>query len=319
MQESKLHVVFGAGQVGSFLALELLAAGARVRVAKRSEEGIPEGAEPFLGDATEPAFCRQASEGADVVYHCMNPPYDTRAWAQLLPRWLENLVAAAGGTGARLVVMENLYMVGRGGDDPIDEDTPMNPSSRKGEIRARLAEQLFEAHRSGDVRAVSGRASDFYGPRGVGTHFAGAFWRPALRGKRAAFLPNPDTPHTYHYIPDVARGLATLGQADDDALGRHWMLPCAPAEPSRALVDRMGRALGRPVELRGMPRSMVKVLGWFMPLLGEIGEMLHQWDAPFMVDDRRFRARFETSATDPDEGAAATVTWAKREFGAALL
>jgi len=63
-----------------------------------------------------------------------------------------------------------------------------------------------------------------------------------------------------------------------------------------------------------MSRPVVKALGLFMPLLGEIGEMLHQWDEPFVVDDTRFRARFGTEPTDPAEGAVATVGWARREF-----
>ncbi len=317
MPEAQLHVVFGAGQVGWYLARDLLTHGARVRVVKRSPGDLPEGVETLLGDATDPRFCEEAARGADVVYHCMNPAYDTREWAQLLPRFLENLIGAAGRVGARLVVMENLYMVGRGGDTAIDEETPMNPESRKGEIRARLAEQLFEAHERGDVRAVSGRASDYYGPRGVGTHFGGAFWRPALKGKRAAFLPDADTPHSYHYIPDVGCALSELGRAEDDVLGRHWMLPCAPGEPSRSLVARFERVLGQPIELRGIPRPVVRLLGLFMPMLGEIGEMLHQWDEPFVVDDRRYRARFGGTPTAPDVGAAATVAWAREQFARA--
>lgn len=317
MPEAPLHVVFGAGQVGWYLARDLLAHGARVRVVKRSPGDLPDGVETMLGDATDPQFCEEAARGAHVVYHCMNPAYDTRVWAQFLPRFLENLIGAARREKARLVVMENLYMVGRGGDRPIDEKTPMKPESRKGEIRARLAEQLFEAHERGDVRAVSGRASDYYGPRGVGTHFGGGFWRPALDGKRAGFLPDADTPHSYHYIPDVGRALSELGRAGEDVLGRPWILPCAPAEPTRALIGRFERVLKQPIELRGLPRPMVKLLGLFMPMLGEIGEMLHQWDAPFVVDDRRFRERFGVTPTDPDVGAAATVAWAREEFGRA--
>jgi hypothetical protein len=49
-------------------------------------------------------------------------------------------------------------MLGRPGNRPFDEDTPSNPCSRKGEIRARAAERLFEAHRRGDVLATAGRA-----------------------------------------------------------------------------------------------------------------------------------------------------------------
>jgi nucleoside-diphosphate-sugar epimerase len=314
MSERDLHVVFGAGQVGSFLAEELRAAGFRVRVVKRHREGVPAGAEVMLGDAADAAFCRQAVRDAAVVYHCMNPEYDTRIWAQFLPRYLENLIAAAGAEDARLVVMENLYMVGRAGGRPIDEDTPPRPESRKGEIRARLGEQLFEAHARGDVRAVSARASDYYGPRGTETHFGGAFWRPVFRGRSANFIPNPDTPHSYHYIPDVAQALRLLGTAGDDVLGRPWMAPCAPAESTRTLVARFERMLGRPIPLRGMPRPLVGVLGWFWPVLGELAEMLHQWDQPFVVDDRRFRARFGVDATDPEDAARETVAWARTAF-----
>jgi nucleoside-diphosphate-sugar epimerase len=108
----------------------------------------------------------EVARGASTVYHCMNPPYYARVWAELLPRYMENLIAAAGQNGARLVVLDNVYMLGRPQGKPLDEDTPPRPCSRKGEIRARVAERMWEAHRRGDVRATSGRASDFYGPGG---------------------------------------------------------------------------------------------------------------------------------------------------------
>ena len=317
METREVHVVFGAGQVGSHLSESLLRSGAKVRVAKRSPAGTPEGAERALGDATDPAFCRRAVAGAQVVYHCMNPAYSARVWEDVLPKVLENLIAAMGAAGARLVVLDNLYMVGTGDGGPINEDTPVNPRSRKGEIRARLAERLFAAHERGDVRAVAGRASDFYGPRGEATHFGERFWRPALAGKPAEFFPDPVNRHTYHFIPDVAEGLVRLGSGPDTVLGRPWMLPCAPAETSRALVDRFGIVLGRDIALRGMPKFARKALGLVIPIVREVDEMLHQWESPFIVDDARFRAEFGATATDPAEGAALTVEWARAQFGKA--
>lgn len=316
MGTGNVHVVFGLGQVGSYLAEALLSDGCLVRVVKRSPTAVPDGAEAAFGDAADPAFCRSCVADACVVYHCMNPAYDASVWQRLLPPIQENLIVAAGSVGARLVVLENLYMLGTPGPGMIDEQTPFNPRSRKGEIRARLAEALLDAHRRGDVQAVSGRASDFYGPRGAQTHFGERFWKPAIAGKPAEFLPNPDTLHTYHFIPDVARGLAQLGTGPDTVLGRPWILPCAPAETSRELMARFSQSLGQAINPRGMPRPLMRLLGLFVPILREVGEMLHQWDEDFVVDDSRFRRKFGAEATSLEEGAAATAEWALATWSA---
>jgi len=316
--DKELHVIFGSGQVGYLLAQNLLDAGKRVRVVKRSQGGVPEGVEAIPGDATKESFCHDACVGASVVYHCMNPAYDTKLWAATLPRYMDNLIAAASKVGARLVVLDNLYMLGRTGGKPMNEDTPVNPCSKKGAIRAKVAERLFDAQRNGEVRAVCGRAADFYGPRGALTMFGEYFWKPVLAGKAGMLLGNADTPHTYHYIPDVAQGLATLGCATDEQLGDQalWMLPCQPAETSRAMVQRFESAVGRTIPLNVMPRWIMNVLALFVPMVREMKEMAYQWDEPFIVDDSRFRARFAMRITGEEEAARATVDWARQTYGA---
>jgi len=52
-----------------------------------------------------------------------------------------------------------------------------------------------------------------------------------------------------------------------------------------------------------------------MPILPEVKEMLHQWEVAFEVDDARFRSQIGVRPTDPDEGAAQTVTWARQQYG----
>jgi nucleoside-diphosphate-sugar epimerase len=310
----ELHVVFGAGQIGTPLAGKLLQAGKRVRVVKRSSADVAPGTELRLGDASDQKFCIDAAAGATSIYHCVNPPYDTNAWATLLPRYMENLIVAAGTAGARLVVLDNLYMLGRTGGRPMNEDTPPNPCSRKGEIRAAIARLLFDAHNRGEVRAVAGRASDFYGPGGAVTYFGDYFWKPALAGRKVQSPVNPAAIHTYHYIPDVAAGLAALGLEGEDVLGRAWMLPCQPAQSMNDLVERFSQVLGRPIQITQVPRLMLRAMGLFVPLVRELNEMLYQWDAPFVVDDRRFRERFKLSPTENSEAALATVDWARKKY-----
>jgi nucleoside-diphosphate-sugar epimerase len=285
-----------------------------VRIVKRSRSAVPTGAELVTGDATDATFCVEASQGAAAVYHCMNPPYFAKVWAELVPRFMENLIAAAGRTGARLVVLDNLYMLGRPADGRLDEDTPVNPRSRKGAIRARAAERLREAHRRGEVRGVTGRASDFYGPGGTQSHLGDEFWPGVVAGKSGRVVVDPDAVHTYHYIPDVAAGLAALGTAPDDVCGHAWMLPCIPPVSLRNLVARLSKPLGREIKITALPRWLMKAGGIFVPILHELDEMAYQWEGPFVVDDSRFRARFGLTPADPDDAARATVAWARAHY-----
>lgn len=310
MAPPSLDVVFGAGQVGVPLSRLLAARGHSVRVVSRSGGGGGDGVVAVQADAADPAAAAEAARGASVVYHCMNPPYFTKVWAAELPRLQESLSLAAARAGARLVVLDNLYSLGDGGGRPFDEDTPFAPRSRKGEVRAQVSRALLEAHRRGDVRAVIGRGSDFYGPRGELTYFGGRFWKPVLAGRPADVPFDPDVPHTYHYLEDVAAGLAALGAAPDDALGRAWMLPCQPAASTRALVDRMAASLGRPIALRRLPPLLLKGLGLFVPILRELAEMSYQWERPFVVDDRRIRERLGIAPVEAGEAARRTVSWA---------
>ena len=312
----ELHVVFGAGQVGPPLARLLAAAGHRVRLVRRSDApvAIP-GVEAVRADARDAAAATEAARGATTVYHCMNVAYFAATWEAELPPILDGLVAAAGRAGARLVVLDNLYALGRPAGRTLTEVTPFAPCSRKGEIRARLHQRLEAAVKRGDVRAVTGRASDFYGPGGVGTHFADRFWPAALAGRPASMVVPLETRHTYHFIPDVAAGLAALGQ--DAGVDGTWMLPCQPAEPTRALVDRLATALGRPIAATRMAPLLVKALGLVMPIVRELGEMAYQWEEPFEVDDARFRARFGDLAAPRDEAARQTVAWGRATFGGA--
>ena len=301
--------------MGCPLADLLLQAGKRVRIAKRSQGGVPTGAEVVTGDAMDPAFCREAARGAFTIYHCMNPPYDSRIWAEQVPRMMSNLIDAAQATQARVVVLDNVYALGRPNGKALNEATPMIPCSPLGEIRARASDALFLAHQERRLLATMGRASDFYGPRGIRTHVGDQFWQGVMKGKPARVLVDPDAVHTYHYIPDVAHGLFVLGTADDSAYGHPWMLPCQPAETLRQLSERFSAHLGKPIRITQMPHWLLKTAGWFMAPAREIDRMLYQWAEPFVIDDQKFRARFGQEPTDKQQAAAETIAWARKHYG----
>jgi len=160
-QQAALHVVLGAGQIGSRLSKLLLARGYRVRVVARQQAtSTTPRLDQVGGDMTDLAFAERATCGAAVVYDCMNPPY--HQWPELLLPIARGALHGAAKAGAKLVALDCLYMYGAP-DAPISEDTPLAPCSRKGELRVELGELRTAAHARGDARVTIGRASDFLG------------------------------------------------------------------------------------------------------------------------------------------------------------
>jgi len=196
---------------------------------------------------------------------------------------------------------------------PLREDSPLEPCSRKGELRVRLHELRLGAHARGEVRVAIGRASDFLGAALPYTVFSDRFFRRILAGKPAECTGDPDMPHAYSYVEDVARGLVTLG-AHDSAFGNVWHLPTNPAESTRSLVARIGRGLGVEATTQRVPLWMLRSLGVFSPILRELAEMTYQWEVPFAVDDSRFVRRFGWAATPLDEAVREVVSCARGRY-----
>src|SRR5215216_5216706 len=207
----EFHVVFGTGPVGLAVMDELVSKSKRVRMVNRSGRArVPEGVEVLGGDATDEVFAREASDGASVVYFALNPPYNK--WPEFFPPLQAGVLEGAASAGASLIAIENLYMYGLTGGRPLTEDLPYAPNTRKGTIRARMSEELMEAHTSGRVQVAIGRASDFFGPRVIASAAGEQVFGRAVQGKSAQIAGDPNQPHTYTYAPDIGRGLVILGE-----------------------------------------------------------------------------------------------------------
>jgi nucleoside-diphosphate-sugar epimerase len=302
-----LHVVFGTGPAGRAVAAALADAGSRVRMVNRSGAALLAGLETVGGDATDPAFARDAVADADTVYFCLNAPHYHR-WVEEFPPLQHAVLSAARSADAKLVVLENLYMYGPT-VGPLNETTPINPTSAKSRTRAAMAAELLDAHRRGDVRVVIGRASDFIGP-GVRDSALGEFvFEPALAGKRAQTIGRPDTEHTYSYVPDVGRNLVLLGSRDD-AYGRAWHLPNPETRTTRQIIGDVYAAIGkRPTAVTALNKPMVRTLGLFNRNVRELLHTYYQFDAPFIVDHSAFRDAFGGHTTTWADIVANTIGW----------
>ncbi|HEY6747800.1 MAG TPA: hypothetical protein VI357_19045 [Mycobacteriales bacterium] len=190
----------------------------------------------------------------------------------------------------------------------LSEGLPFAATDPKGRVRARLATELLTAHQDGRARMTLGLASDYFGPSGVDTALGQAFFGRLAAGKKAQWLCDLDQPHAASYLPDVARGLVTLGSRPE-ADGRPWHLPCA-APSGRQLLAAAGAVLGRPVGATVLPTAALRIGGRVVPLLRELSYVAHQWDRPWIVDGSAYEREFGPLPVTPlPDAVAATVSW----------
>ena len=301
------HVVFGTGPVGLALVEHLAATGQKVTaVNRRGHADVPEGVDVLAGDASDAGFTTEAVRGAAVVYQCLAPPYTK--WPELFPPLQAAVAEGASATGAKLVSFENLYLYGRTGGAPLTEDLPSAATGPKGRVRAQMARDLLDAHQAGKLRVAIGRASDFFGPRGLVSHMGERVFYPALAGKNVQVLGDPTQPHTFSYLPDIAAGLATLGTRDE-ADGRAWHLPNADTLPTRTFVEKVYEAAGTTGRASAMRPALVNLVALFNGNVRELKEVLFEFEEPFVVDSRAFESAFDQFATPLDTAIPTTVEW----------
>ena len=285
-----VHVVFGSGPVGRATCRAIMRRGFEVRLVNRrgrnalgSDAAAFADVEVLAGDATDATFATRAAANADAVYQTLNPEY--YRWAEDFPPLQRGVLTAAQASGARYVSMDNVYSYGRPNGRVLDERTPEHPHTKKGQIRLRMAQELWEAHEDGRVQAVSGRASDYYGPGGgAASPLGDRVLSAVVAGKRVSLFGDPGLLHTYTYIPDIGEGLSVLGTAAD-VTGRAWHLPNDPHPwTSRAMAEELFRLAGTTPRIGSIPKLALMTMGLFNPTVRELAEMAYEFDEPFIVE-----------------------------------
>jgi nucleoside-diphosphate-sugar epimerase len=316
------HVIVGKGAIGATLAQHLADAGQEVLVVSRSgatgelgRDAERAGIRHVALDASDPAALGGAARGADVLYNCLNPAYDR--WPTDWPPLANALLTAAEDTGAVLVTAGNLYGYGAG-TQLMREDSPLATTETKGSVRVAMWREAERRHRAGRLRATEVRGSDYLGPRALGAAHAGSrMLQPLLAGKTLRPIGAADVPHTWTYLPDFARALASAGSTEA-AWGAAWHVPSHDALTFRELATRFAAAAGVPApRIRPLPLAAVRALGVVSPMLREIAAMGYQFVEPFVMESAQSRRVLGVAPTPWDTLVAETLAWWRGRSGSA--
>jgi nucleoside-diphosphate-sugar epimerase len=312
MKTNSKHIILGAGgAIGQSLADQLISNGESVKLVSRNARPI-QGAEVFKADLTDSGQVNNAVEKSSIVYLLAGLRYSISVWREQWPRIMRNTVEACEAKNAKLIFFDNVYPYGEV-EGKMTEATPVNPCSKKGEVRAGIAEYLLSEVAGKKIEALIARSADFYGPYANKTSppFILIIERLA-KGKRAMPLGDVNAFHSYTYTLDCARALCLLAKRES-AFNQVWHLPTAtPPLTGKQFMQLVADKLGTSVKYIALTRAFLKLGGLFTEQLREVGEMMYQSERDYVFDSSKFENHFGFKPTPYETGVEQTIAHFRR-------
>lgn len=294
-----MQTILGSGgAIGVELAKALKAYTSDIRLVSRNPVKVNDSDELVSADVTVKKELEKAVIGSDVVYVTVGFPYSHKVWAEKWPKFIANLITACKENDCKLVFFDNIYMYDQDHLDGMTEDTPINPPSKKGVVRAQIVKQIIDEVQAGNLKALIARSADFYGPSIQNTSvLAETVFTPLSKGKKANWLGSVHFKHSFTYTPDAGKATALLGNTDE-AYGEVWHLPTAPDPMTgKEWIETTAQKMNVKPKYQVAPKFLVRIMGLFMPIMRESVEMMYQYDQDYVFDSSKFENKFNFTPT----------------------
>lgn len=224
----------------------------------------------------------RAAWGADVIVNAWNPLYTD--WSEQVPGLTQKVIKVAQQTGATVIVPGNVYVFGEQTPAPWSERTPHGATNGLGRVRIAME----AAYRASGVRTIVLRAGDFIDSSASGNWFDRILVARLDRGV-VQYPGNPDIPHAWAWLPDVARAAVLLAEQRES-------LPAFTDVPfpgytltGRELVAALSRVTGRELRLKRFSYLPLHLLRPVWPMARRLVEMSYLWRRPHWLDGERFK------------------------------
>ncbi|HKJ78727.1 MAG TPA: NAD-dependent epimerase/dehydratase family protein, partial [Prolixibacteraceae bacterium] len=297
-----MQVILGAGgAIGTPLAKELKNYTNKIRLVGRNPVKVNNDDELFAADLLKADETDKAIEGADVAYLTIGLPYRIKTWQVHWPIIMDNVINACKKHNTRLVFFDNIYMYDKNQLSPMTEETPVNPPSGKGRVRAKIAGKLLEEMHAGNIKALIARAADFYGPGINNSLLNETVVKNFKNGKKGNWFCSIDHLHNFTYTPDAAKATALLGNSEN-AFGEVWHLPTIAPITMKKWIELFAHEFNTAPKVMVVPKFMVALMGFINPIMKEMAEMLYQYDRNYNFNSSKFETAFNLKPTPIEEG-----------------
>ena len=305
-----MQTILGAnGIIAKELSINLPQYTNKIRQVSRNPKKVNSSDETVQADLLNYDQTERAVAGSEVVYLVAGLPYNTKTWTDQWPKVMKNVIDACKKHNSKLVFFDNVYPYGHV-NGVIKEDAPFNPNSKKGEVRAKIATMLLNEIRGKNLDAMIVRGADFYGPGALLSLIHLNVTTKLKAGKSAQWVGSAKKIHTFTYTPDAGRSVALLGNTPT-AFNQTWhALTSKEKITGEDFVKMASEIAGRPYKgVSSLPKFGVRLLGLFIPVLGEFVEMMYQFENDYVFDSSKIEETFGVNATSYRDGIKATMEY----------
>jgi len=299
-----MQTILGAGgAIGHHLAKELKNYTENIRLVSRNPEKVNPSDQLLAADLMDTAQVNKAVSGSSIVYVTVGFPYSYKVWKECWPVFTRNVLDACTEHKCRLVFFDNIYMYDPAYLNGMSEETPIKPPSKKGRVRAGIAQMIMDHVNEGKLEALIARSADFYGPGIKNTSMlTETAFEPLSKGKKANWMSSLNYKHSFTYTPDAGKATALLGKTDS-AYGQVWHLPTAENPMTgKEWIDAIAGEMGVQAKTQVATKLVVRMLGLFMPIMREMVEMMYQYDRDYVFKSDKFNQHFSMRPTPYPEG-----------------
>lgn len=292
-----MQTILGAsGTIGVELAKALKTYTNEIRIVSRNPVKTNDSDQLFPADLTDSAQVDQAVEGSEIVYVTIGFEYKLNVWQARWPKFMRDVIESCKKHQVKLVFFDNVYMYDQSEIPHMTESSRINPSSKKGKIRAEIAQLLMNEVENGSLTALIARSADFYGPN-CKNSISQITIDNFRKGKKGMWLANSGKNHNFTYTPDAGVATALLGNTPD-AYKQVWHLPTSHEKlTGKQWIEAYARAMNIKPGIQVLPIWMMGLLGLFIPVMKELKEMAYQYDRDYFFDSSKFEKRFNFKPT----------------------
>jgi nucleoside-diphosphate-sugar epimerase len=297
-----MHTILGAGgPVANALTRELINHKQTVRlVSRRPAKFEGDNISWKKADLLNYNEVLEAATGSTVIYMCAGLVYDSDIWREQWPIIIQNVINVTKVTKARLIFFDNIYMYGLV-NGPMTEETPNNPCSVKGEVRAGVAEKIMAEIKAGNINATIARAPDFYGTDSGNSFLDMMVLSKYAKKETAQWIGDVSKKHCFIYIPDAGKAMYLLGQSPQSD-NQIWHLPTPPVRTGKEFIELAARVYNVKPKYMAVKKLLLKLIGLFNKVVAGSVEMYYQYDHDYIFDSSKFEKAFNFKPTSYEDG-----------------